>query len=227
MSMSKVKIRRRISVLLTAMLCLSVIGILLIDFRVDSFGRKLVRESDEITGGYDCIIVPGASVIANKYPSDILRDRLDTAFEVYKQTGIKRILVSGDHGTVEYDEVNVMRDYLIAKGVPAEDVFMDHAGFDTYQTMFRARDIFEIRSAVIATQDFHLYRALYIADSLGLNVVGADSALREYKYSTRNRLREFPARVKAFIECNITKPDPRFLGDKIPINGENLTIDRK
>lgn len=225
--MSKVKIRRRISVLLTVMLCLSVIGILLIDFRVDSFGRKLVRESDEITGGYDCIIVPGASVIANKYPSDILRDRLDTAFEVYKKTGIKRILVSGDHGTVEYDEVNVMRDYLIAKGVPAEDVFMDHAGFDTYQTMFRARDIFEIRSAVIATQDFHLYRALYIADSLGLNVVGADSALREYKYSTRNRLREFPARVKAFIECNITKPDPRFLGDKIPINGENLTIDRK
>ena len=166
-------------------------------------------------------------MIANKYPSGILKDRLDKAYEVYLDTGIKRILVSGDHGSVDYDEVNVMRDYLIDKGIPGDDIFMDHAGFDTYQTMFRAREIFDIKSAVIVTQDFHLYRALYIGQRIGIDVMGADSAVRVYAYAFRNRMREFPARVKAFIECEILKPDPKFSGEKIPIHGDNLTIDKK
>lgn len=224
---AKRKVIKNISLCITVVVCLTIVGILVIDHYVSSYGRRYVKKTEELGSDADCIIIPGASVIANKYPSDILKDRLDTAYDIYLKTGIKRILVSGDHGTISYDEVNVMRDYLIEKGIPGEDVFMDHAGFDTYQTLYRARDIFGIDSAVIVTQDFHLYRALFIGNRLGIDVSGVDSAVREYRYELRNRLREFPARVKAFIECNITKPLPKYLGDKIPIEGDNLTIDRK
>ncbi len=223
----KRKAVRRILIYLSAAVCLMTFAVLIIDMYVSGSGKKYVVGINDLNGDADCIIIPGASVIANKYPSVILKDRLDTAYEVYKATGIKRVLVSGDHGTTEYDEVNVMRDYLIDKGIPGEDIFMDHAGFDTYQTMFRAYEIFGIRSAVVVTQDFHLYRALFIGRNIGIDVYGIDSALRKYLYSFRNRLREYPARVKAFIECRISKPDPEFLGDKIPIQGENLTIDKK
>lgn len=222
---SSKKFFNKIFLFITIVLCIIIIGTVIIDLYVSNTGRKLTKEIKELSGEFDCIIVPGAFVIANSIPSDILRDRLDVAYDVYTKMKIKRIIVSGDHGTEFYDEVNVMRNYLIKKGIPGEDVFMDHAGFDTYQTIYRARDIFEVNRAVIVTQDFHLYRALYIGKKLGLELFGVDSAIREYKYEKRNRLREFPARVKAFIECEITKPLPKFLGDLIPIHGENLTID--
>ena len=203
----------------------TIIITLLLDLYVSRIGRKFVREASDIRNDYDCIIIPGASVIANSIPSAILQDRLDTAYSLYRSSGIDRILVSGDHGTLFYDEVNVMRSYLIEKGVPPDDVFMDHAGFDTYQTLYRARDIFGVQRAVIVTQDFHLYRALYIGDRLGLDLLGVDSAIRPYGHDTRNRLREFPARVKAFLECEIFRPEPEFLGDRIPIDGPNTTTD--
>ncbi|MHB1452512.1 MAG: SanA/YdcF family protein [Saccharofermentanales bacterium] len=219
------KILRAVMTALVLLIMISVILTLAIDFYVSRLGRKNVREPGAISGDLDCIIVPGASVIGNSIPSAILQDRLDVAYNLYLSSGIDKIIVSGDHGTIFYDEVNVMRNYLISKGVPGEKIFMDHAGFDTYQTLYRARDVFEVKRAVIVTQDFHLYRALYIGKKLGLELYGVDSAIRQYGHDIYNRLREFPARAKAFIECEIVRPVPEFLGEKIPISGDNLTLD--
>lgn len=213
---------------MTALLFLILISIVMtlaIDFYVSRTGKKYIKEPGGISSGFDCIIVPGASVIGNKIPSAILQDRLDVAYNLYLSSGIDKIIVSGDHGTAFYDEVNVMRNYLISKGVPGEKIFMDHAGFDTYQTLYRAMYVFEVKRAVIVTQNFHLYRALYIGKKLGIELYGVDSAIRKYGHDVYNRLREYPARVKAFIECEIIKPEPTFLGEKIPISGENLTLD--
>ncbi len=205
---------------------LSIILVLIIDYHVEKTGKAKVLEIDEIKDKYDCVIVPGAMVFSNSTPSAMLADRLDVAFEIYNRKIAGKILVSGDHGTKEYDEVNVMRNYLISKGVPSEDIFMDHAGFDTYQTIYRARDVFKVKKALISTQDFHLFRAVYIGQKLSLNLDGVDSALRDYHNSNWNRAREYFARVKAFIESEITKPIPEFLGKVIPITGDgNQTID--
>lgn len=198
---------------------LSVAAIWLIDFRVESIGKKRVVAIADLTDGYDCVIVPGAAVYRNSIPSAMLQDRLDVAIELYQKKIVPKILVSGDHGKENYDEVSVMRNYLVGRGIPTEDIFMDYAGFDTYQTIYRARDVFLVRRAVLTTQDFHLYRALYIAEKLSVEMDGVDSALRNYYNSSWNRAREYLARVKAFIECEILKPEPDFLGEVIPITG--------
>lgn len=206
----------------------TVLLVLIIDSYVERTGKSKNLSIDNVTQKYDCIIVPGARVFSNSIPSIMLQDRLDTAFKLYEKKVAPKILVSGDHGTIGYDEVNTMRTYLLNKGMPSEDIFMDHAGFDTYQTIYRAREIFGVKSAIITTQDFHLYRALYIGTKLSINVDGVDSAIRDYHNSSWNRFREYLARVKAFIECEITKPKSQYLGEKIPISGDgNQTLDDK
>ena len=228
-----------ISILLTIIIILSIVSILLIDYRVEKTGKNYLLSIDKLEKGdmlatdlldkdYDCVIVPGAMVYQNSTPSAMLQDRLDIAFELYSNKIVKKILVSGDHETKYYDEVNTMRKYLLDKGVPSEDIFMDPAGLDTYQTIYRARDIFKVKKALIATQDFHLYRALYIGEKLSVDLHGVDSALRNYQNSLWNRSREYLARVKAFIECEIIKPLPKYLGEEFPISGDgNLTVDNK
>lgn len=167
----------------------------------------------------DCIIVPGAGVNGST-PSLSLTRRLDTALEVYKKSGTPCILVSGDHGRADYDEVNVMRDYLVSHGVPEENIFMDHAGFSTYETLYRARDIFCAERVVIVTQKLHLDRALYISEKLGLDAVGVRAPEATQNSRRAQALREFPARIKAFIECAI-KVKPTYLGEKIPVSAGN------
>ena len=110
---------------------------------------------------YDCAIVFGAGVYG-KTPSDMLKDRLNTCIELYNAKVINKIIMSGDHGKKYYDEVTVMKNYAISKGIPAEDIFMDHAGFSTYETMYRAKEVFNVKKAILVTQEYHLYRALYI-----------------------------------------------------------------
>lgn len=205
--------------LVFAILILTVLFVWIIDGRVEKIGRSHVLTVDQLSKDYDCVIVPGAAVYQNSVPSPMLADRLDVALQIYEKGLAPKILVSGDNGTEEYNEVGVMRDYLIGKGVPREDIFMDYAGFDTYQTMYRARDIFLVKKAVVVTQDFHLYRALYIGEKLSLELDGVDSAVRDYHNGAWNRSREYLARVKAFLECEIFKPLPKFLGDTVPISG--------
>lgn len=207
------------AIIIFAVIALTIIFVLIIDYQVEKTGRTHVLSIDALNKDYDCVIVPGAAVYNNSVPSPMLQDRLDVAAEIYQKGLVPKILVSGDNGTVEYNEVLVMKNYLLDLGIPAEDIVMDYAGFDTYQTIYRARDIFMVKKAVIVTQDFHLYRALYIGEKLSVELDGVDSALRDYHNSSWNRSREYLARVKAFLECVILKPEPKFLGETIPING--------
>jgi SanA protein len=174
----------------------------------------------------DCVIVPGALVYGDDRLSMVLRDRVDYAISLYNAGKAGKLLFSGDHGRTNYDEVNAMMDYAIKKGVPKEDIFLDHAGFSTYESMYRARDVFQVKSCIIVTQKFHVSRAVYIARALGLDAVGVNSDPRAYSNATRDAIRESLARVKDFFSV-ILLPEPKYLGDAIPIFGDSgLTHDK-
>jgi vancomycin permeability regulator SanA len=170
--------------------------------------------------GYDCIIVLGCGVWGDT-PTMLLSDRLDAAIELYKAGVAPKLLMSGDHGRRDYDEVNVMRQYALDSGVPSEDIFMDHAGFSTYETMYRAKDIFGITKAVVVTQEYHLYRALYDASAFDIEAVGTVATGHTFAGQTRWEIREALARVKDLIWC-ILKPEPTYRGDKIDIRGNGI-----
>ena len=119
-------------------------------------------------GDVDCIMVLGCSVRPDGTPSGMLRDRLDKGIGLYEDGVSDRLLMSGDHGRKNYDEVNRMKQYAIDEGIPSGDIFMDHAGFSTYESMYRARDIFQVKKIIIVTQRYHMYRALYVAQAMGL-----------------------------------------------------------
>jgi len=173
----------------------------------------------------DCILVLGAGVWGNDRPSPMLEDRLLQAIELYENEASDRLLMSGDHGRKEYDEVNIMKGFAVDRAIPPEHVFMDHAGFSTYESLYRTRDIFKANKVIIVTQKYHMYRALYIAEKLGIEAYGVASDPRLYAGQESRELREILARVKDFFKC-ILKPEPAYLGDSIPISGDgNLTND--
>ncbi len=177
---------------------------------------------------FDCVLVLGAGVWGDS-PSHMLEERLNRGIEVYKTGCTDRILMSGDHGREEYDEVNVMKSFAIDSGTSSDHIFMDHAGFSTYESMYRARDIFEVETVVIVTQKYHLYRAVYDARKLGLNAYGV-AADGQYNYDifvrTYNNSREALARTKDFFWC-IVKPEPTYLGEAIPISSSGALTDDK
>ena len=147
----------------------------------------------------DAYLVLGARVWDNGKPSGILEDRLITGIAAYEAGVSDRLLMSGDHGQEDYDEVNAMKTYAIDAGIPSEDIFMDHAGFSTYESLYRARDVFQVRSVVIVTQRYHLYRALYIAERMGLTAYGIAADIRSYPGMPRFEARELLARLKDFF----------------------------
>lgn len=186
----------------------------------DKIGKNLTI-SVEDTETADCILVLGAGV-RNGQPSWPLANRLDKALAVYNLGHTKKILVSGDHGQNSYDEVNVMRNYLMERGVPKENIFMDHAGFSTYESMYRARDIFKVESIIVVTQGLHLRRALYIGNKLGLECTGVEAKDATRKVTAVQAVREYPARVKAYLQCEIFRSKPKYLGDAIPITENGI-----
>lgn len=174
----------------------------------------------------DCILVLGCWVREEGVPSSMLNDRLDRGIELYDMGVSDRMLMSGDHGQTEYDEVNTMKQVAIDKGVPSQNIFMDHAGFSTYESMYRARDVFEAKKVVIVTQEYHLYRALYVAKKLGLEAYGVASDGGNYGGQSMRDLREVAARAKDFMTA-LFRPKPTFLGDAIPVQGNgDLTNDK-
>jgi vancomycin permeability regulator SanA len=173
----------------------------------------------------DCIIVLGAGVWDGGRPSPMLEDRLLQGIELYQNGASDRLLMSGDHGRKEYDEVNVMKQFAVERGIASEHVFMDHAGFSTYESLYRAKDVFEAGKVVVVTQKYHMYRALYIADKLGLHAYGVASDPRRYAGQDLRDLREVLARVKDFFIV-IVRPKPTYLGETIPVSGNgDLTND--
>lgn len=167
----------------------------------------------------DAIIVLGAGVDDNGVASDILVDRLETALEVHKNSGSSKFLLSGDHGKIGYNEVGAMKDYIMDhENIKEENIFLDHAGFSTYETMYRAKEIFKVKKAIIVTNEYHLPRALYIADKMGIEAYGVNADKRNYIYIDNYKKRENLAKIKDFMYTNIIKPEPTFLGDAIPIS---------
>lgn len=166
----------------------------------------------------DCILILGAGVKDSK-PKPMLRDRLLTGIELYKSGAAKKIIMSGDHGRADYDEVNVMRAFALEQGVRAEDIFLDHAGFSTYDSVYRAKNIFGAESIIIVSQKYHLYRALYIAKKLGVKSAGVSADLNPYSGQLKRDIREIIARDKDFFKC-IVKPEAEIMGDKIPLDGD-------
>ena len=197
-------------------------------YMVNSTEDKILtaEESGDLSD-VDCILVLGAGVHGTTL-SHMLEDRVKTGITLYELGSAPKILMSGDHGQDDYDEVNAMKNYAKEKGVPSEDIFMDHAGFSTYESIYRARDIFGCKKIIIISQKYHLYRAIYVAEYLGLEAYGVDSQLRPYAADTNiyNTIREFLARNKEFIYVRLN-PKPTYLGEVIPINGNgDVTNDK-
>lgn len=209
--------------LLVAAIC----GILAINQYVKYLGSKYIVGSRDVPEG-NVILVLGAYVEPDGSVSPMLNDRLVEAAELYKLGKAPKVLVSGDHGRKDYDEVNAMRTFLQNKSIPPEDIFMDHAGFSTYESIYRAKDIFQVHKVIIVTQQYHLMRAVFIARALGLDAYGVASDLQNYgEVMTAYKLREIAARNKDFFISELIKPKPTFLGQAIPVTGDGRVTDDK
>lgn len=166
----------------------------------------------------DCVLVLGARVYEDGSLSPVLGDRVNTGVSLYFSGAGKKLLLSGDHGQVEYDEVNAMKATALSLGVPEDDVFLDHAGFSTYESMVRLKEVFGGKRVVIVTQSYHLYRAVFVARRLGMEAYGVASDLRPYVKQGYYELRELGARTKDVL-YTLFWPAPRYLGDPIDLSG--------
>ena len=190
-------------------------------------GHNIITPEDALNlEDVDCIIVLGCLVKDNGNPSDMLADRLKRGIELYEQGSAPKIIMSGDHGRENYDEVNTMKQVAIDAGVPSNDIFMDHTGFSTYESIYRAKEVFEADKIIIVTQEYHLYRALYIAEQLGIEAYGVNADFHTYWGQSSRELREILARCKDFANA-IIKPEPTYLGETIPVSGDgDITNDK-
>jgi SanA protein len=181
---------------------------------------ELIYEDTESIPPAETVLILGSKVFSDGRLSHVLEDRVLTALELYEQGKVEKFLVSGDHGKKYYDEVNAVRKFLLSRGVKAGDIFLDHAGFDTYDSFYRARDIFKVNKMIVVTQEFHLPRALYIGKSLGLDVCGLKADKRVYRANAYNNLRELFSSSKAYLEVAFNVK-PHHLGEDIPITGDS------
>lgn len=222
------KQKLKIALAVFAVLCvLGASGVFGVDLYVKNSAKDRIITSDEATkiDDIDCVLVLGCGVRGDQ-PSPMLNDRILGGVELYKIGAAPKIIMSGDHGRTEYDEVNVMKRVAIENGVESSDVFMDHAGFSTYDSLYRAKEIFQTKKIIIVTQKYHLYRALYIAEKLGLEAYGVNSDPQLYAGQMQRNVREILARDKDFVKC-IIKPQSTCLGEVIPVSGNgDLTNDK-
>lgn len=228
--MGSFQLKRLLKKIIKALLILIVVAVaftlIINNYVKDSGSQYIVEESSAPVT--DAVLILGAYVRPNGDVSSMLNDRLTVGLELYQQGKADKIIVSGDHGTVEYDEVNTMKQYLMDRGVKDEDIFMDHAGFSTYESMYRARDIFQVKKLIVVTQEYHLMRSVFIARELGLEAYGVASDRHNYgKVMGSYELREIAAREKDFFKAKIFKPQPTYLGEVIPVSGDGrLTNDK-
>lgn len=177
----------------------------------------IVDEQKAASYDADAIVVLGASVLPDGTPSSILQDRIDDGIALYFAGAAPKIIMSGDNATVSYNEVKAMKEYAIAQGVPSEDIFCDHAGFSTYETMYRAKHVFGTERIVVATQTYHLYRAVYDANALGVEAIGVPSDYRTYSGQLQYDIREVFARTKDFFMTIFETPST-YVGDAISLD---------
>lgn len=219
---------KKVIIIITSLIILGILLVLGINLYVVLSTKNQFSNIEELNSikDIDCILILGAGIWGDK-PSPMLEDRLLEGIKLYEAGVAPKIIMSGDHGREEYDEVNIMKEFAIERGIPSEDIFMDHAGFATYDSIYRAKEIFEAKRIVIVTQDYHLHRALHIANSLGIEAYGVPSNPRKYGGQFIRDMREILARDKDFVKC-IFKPKPTYLGESIPVSGDgNITNDKE
>lgn len=216
LSIGKIKRYKKIFFLFETALIL-ILAVFLIDWRINSAEKPFIFNAKDVPKSQTAIIL-GAKVYSSGALSGMLEDRAVTAIDLYKKRKVEKILVSGDHSTENYDEVNAVKKYLLKNGIREEDIFLDYAGFDTYDSLYRAKEIFQVSSIVIVTQNFHLPRALYIARSIGIESYGVSADLHTYSGIKNNEIREIPAKIKAVFDISFGAK-PKFLGESIPITG--------
>lgn len=206
-----------------------ILSFFIINLTVTYNSNKYILDKNSLIPKVDVLIIPGAYVYPSGKVSDILKDRLDTSLELLQDNKTLKILITGDHGNSSYDEVNAMRKYLEQKGVDTSNIFMDHAGFSTYESIYRAKDIFNVKRAIIVTQDYHLKRAVYIARKKGIEAYGVAADKHIYVDIKKYQIREDLAICKDFLLVNVFKIKPKFLGEKIPVmnSDSRLTHDKK
>ncbi|MCL1830808.1 MAG: YdcF family protein [Oscillospiraceae bacterium] len=205
-------------------ICVAILT-LVINLHIKSSVKGRIKTVDDLKGfNADCILVLGAGIYNETTPSLMLADRIDIGISLYNAGVSDRILMSGDNGNKTHNEVGAMRYYALDKGIDSHDIFLDHAGFSTYESIYRAKYIFGAQKIVIVTQGFHIERALYIAEKFGIEAYGTTSDLHNYGTAFFNESRDILARVKDFFMV-IFRPKPTFLGDTISLrdNGE-ITI---
>ena len=186
---------------------------------ISAASAKIVGPNELAERKVDCIIVLGARVYEDGTLCTILKDRMDTAIDRYRAGVSDRLLLSGDHGTVSYDEVTAMKAYAMEEGVEEKDIFLDHAGFSTYETMYRASTIYGAKSCVVVTQRFHLYRSVYLAERMDMDTYGVEADRRAYDRMAYNQTREALARVKDVLFAAF-RPEPTYLGAPISLTGD-------
>jgi putative sanA protein len=214
----KRNINRMIKIMIIGIIILMIAIFSLNIYVVNSTKNEIVKEENVSNiEGVDCILILGAGIWGDK-PSPMLEDRLKEGITLYKQGTTKKIIMSGDHSREDYDEVKIMKEYAESEGVPSEDIFMDHAGFSSYDSVYRAKEIFGVQKMIIVTQRYHLYRSLYIAKKLGIEVYGIESNLRIYPGQVFREIREILARDKDYFKC-IMKPEASIMGEKISLDG--------
>ena len=219
----KRKINRMIKIMIIGIIILMIAIFSLNIYVVNNTKNEIVKEENVSNiEGVDCILILGAGIWGDK-PSPMLEDRLKEGIVLYKQGTTKKIIMSGDHSREDYDEVKIMKEYAESEGVPSEDIFMDHAGFSSYDSVYRAKEIFGVQKMIIVTQKYHLYRSLYIAKKLGIEAYGIESNLRTYPGQVFREIREILARDKDYFKC-IMKPEASIMGEKISLDGSGDII---
>ncbi|MCM3268845.1 SanA/YdcF family protein [Paenibacillus elgii] len=217
---------KRLGTIIVSLILIGAGSIFAINYHVKAYANPYVKNINELPNA-DAILVLGAYVYPDGRVSDMLRDRLETSIEAYREEKAPKVIVSGDHGRQDYDEVNTMKQYLLNQNLKNENVFMDHAGFSTYESLYRAKEIFKVNKLIIVTQDYHLSRAVYIARKMGIEAYGIAADKMSYGDTKKYKIREVLARNKDFINANILKPRPTYLGDAIPITADGrLTNDK-
>lgn len=214
------KVRKKLKKAILLLLILAIAAPFLINGWVvtSTKNRILTTEDAAALENVDCIVVLGCAVRPDGTPSPMLAERLQKSVELYEAGAAPKLLMSGDNGQVEYNEVAAMGNYALQKGVPSYDIFLDYAGFSTYESMYRAKAIFQAEKVLIVTQKYHLHRALYIAKALGLDAYGVSSDTQVYAGQTNRDIREILARNKDFL-TSIFKLKPTYLGDPVPVSG--------
>ncbi|OHD14530.1 MAG: hypothetical protein A2086_14355 [Spirochaetes bacterium GWD1_27_9] len=211
--------KKNILKILLSIFLLLIITVISINIIVIESTKKQITNDINKLSPSECALLLGARVYKDNKVSQIVYDRILKAVELYKKGLVKKILISGDHGQKSYDEVNTMKEWVIKYGVPPKDIFMDHAGFTTYESIYRAKEIFLVDNLIIVTQEFHLGRSVFIANSFGLKSQGFVADRVNYLDWFTSNFRESFARIKAFFYVNL-KPKPTYLGEIIPIEGD-------